>query len=75
MPIPAADQFPPDLLQLIELVERSLHHISREIKTRDQAIIVKQRILLPIGGINSRFGLHPTGRHSRNVLTARTSRE
>ena len=75
MPIPAAEHFTPEMLQLIELVERSLHHISREIKTRDQAIIVKQRILLPIGGLNSRFGLQPTGRHTRNLLTVQIPRE
>ena len=69
MPIPAAEHFTPEMMQLIELVERSLHHISRSIETREQAVLVKQRILLPIGGLNARFGLQSTGHRSRRVLT------
>lgn len=63
--------FTPEMLQLIELVERSLHHISRSIETREQAIVIKQRMLLPIGGMNSRFGLQSTGRRPSNSVDRR----
>lgn len=76
MPIPASEGFSPEMLQLIEHVERSLHHISRQVETREQAIAVKQRVLGPVGIINSRFGLRSSSPPPwRNGLTSRPAKD
>lgn len=71
MPLPVTEIFTPEMRQLIELVERSLHHIARSVETREQAIAIKQRMLLPIGGMNARFGLQVSRRRTSNTIDRR----
>ncbi len=75
MPIPASEMFTPEMLQLIELIEKGLHQVARSVETRDQAIVVKARILSPIGLMGSRFGLQKTRAPWRNGLTRQIERE
>jgi len=51
------EAFSPEMRQLISLVENNLHFIAGVDMTRSQAIVVRERLLLPIGKMTSKYGI------------------
>jgi hypothetical protein len=54
--------------RLIELIEGNLFFLAKQVKTREQAIAIKERFQRPLGVLNSRFELS-TNSATKNRLT------
>lgn len=56
----------PEMLRLVAIVETNLHFIAKQDFTRDQAIEIRRRLIMPLGAMGTRYNL--ARRHTKTLV-------